>query len=693
VNKSATRNSARNPAVYTRMKMSWKALRIAVGILALTSLLAGAELPVRTVVLYKHGVGYFERQGTLGPGESARLDFKAEEMNDVLKSLTINDQGGKVTGLRYDSSIPLEQKLADFPFRIADGEPLSAVIDQLKGARIELEFGQQKISGAIVSARLIAGDKEHAEREQLTLLLDSGDMRNVDLAAASAVRFTDAKLQSQFKDYLAELTSARSKDKRSVYIDSTDSKSHEVRAEYITPMPAWKSSYRLLFDKTAGQATLEGWAIVDNTTGEDWNNVHMSLVSGKPISFISQLYAPKYINRPGAELAEDQAVAPTVYSGAVRKTPANAGQATFGASGGVIGGVMGSGGGGGFGGGRLAPPPAPMAQMSTIAAVGTADEIADLFEYTIAAPVTVRKDESAMLPFLQQKIDARKLIIYSDTGKPNPLSAAELTNKTGKTLDGGPITVYDAGAYAGEALVETVKAGDKRFISYGVDLGTRISTALDSRTDDVRELHVHNGMLATISAMVQKTTYSIHNVDPREKTLIVEYPIRSGYSLVDTAKPSETARDVYRFEIKVPANGSVDFPITAENVYNRQLSISSLNSDALLVYIRNRNVSDAARRQLQQISDLKTQIVNTDSEKRSVTDQIAGASQDEERNRQNISSLSSVSGQQQVVQDYARRLSEQETQIGKFRERQTALDRQKEALQTQLNGLIGGLEF
>jgi hypothetical protein len=693
VNKSATRNSARNPAVYTRMKMSWKALRIAVGILALTSLLAGAELPVRTVVLYKHGVGYFERQGTLGPGESARLDFKAEEMNDVLKSLTINDQGGKVTGLRYDSSIPLEQKLADFPFRIADGEPLSAVIDQLKGARIELEFGQQKISGAIVSARLIAGDKEHAEREQLTLLLDSGDMRNVDLAAASAVRFTDAKLQSQFKDYLAELTSARSKDKRSVYIDSTDSKSHEVRAEYITPMPAWKSSYRLLFDKTAGQATLEGWAIVDNTTGEDWNNVHMSLVSGKPISFISQLYAPKYINRPGAELAEDQAVAPTVYSGAVRKTPANAGQATFGAPGGVIGGVMGSGGGGGFGGGRLAPPPAPMAQMSTIAAVGTADEIADLFEYTIAAPVTVRKDESAMLPFLQQKIDARKLIIYSDTGKPNPLSAAELTNKTGKTLDGGPITVYDAGAYAGEALVETVKAGDKRFISYGVDLGTRISTALDSRTDDVRELHVHNGMLATISAMVQKTTYSIHNVDPREKTLIVEYPIRSGYSLVDTAKPSETARDVYRFEIKVPANGSVDFPITAENVYNRQLSISSLNSDALLVYIRNRNVSDAARRQLQQISDLKTQIVNTDSEKRSVTEQIAGASQDEERNRQNISSLSSVSGQQQVVQDYARRLSEQETQIGKFRERQTALDRQKEALQTQLNGLIGGLEF
>src|SRR5579862_3685842 len=119
-----------------------------------------AELPVRTVVLYKHGVGYFERSGALGPGESARLDFKAEEMNDVLKSLTINDQGGKVTGVRYDSSIPLSQKLTEFPFGVDSGAPLSAVIDQFKGARIEMEFGSQKTSGAIVSARLIAGDKD-----------------------------------------------------------------------------------------------------------------------------------------------------------------------------------------------------------------------------------------------------------------------------------------------------------------------------------------------------------------------------------------------------------------------------------------------------------------------------------------------------------------------------------------------------
>jgi hypothetical protein len=185
----------------------------------------------------------------------------------------------------------------------------------------------------------------------------------------------------------------------------------------------------------------------------------------------------------------------------------------------------------------------------------------------------------------------------------------------------------------------------------------------------------------------------VNNVDARAKTLIIEYPVRAGYDLIETAKPVETARDVYRFEVKVPANGAVEFPVTAERVYDDQISVSSLNPDVLLAYVRNRSLSDAARRQLQQIADLKTQIANGDSEKSSIAEQVSAASRDEERNRQNIASLSTVSGQQQIVQDYARRLTEQETLIGKLRDRQTALDQQQASLRTQLNGLIEKLDF
>jgi hypothetical protein len=298
-----------------------------------------------------------------------------------------------------------------------------------------------------------------------------------------------------------------------------------------------------------------------------------------------------------------------------------------------------------------------------------------------------------MLPFLQQKIAARKLIVYSDVSKANPLSAAELTNDTGKTLDGGPITVYDSGSYAGEALVETVKSADKRFISYGVDLGTRIAANLDSHTDNIREIHVHDGMLVTRAAIVQKRTYSVRNVDPRAKTLIIEHPIRGNYKLIDTAKPMETARQVYRFEVKVPASGSVDFPVTEENVYDQQTAISSITPDNLLVYVNNKAVSDTARRQLQAIADLKTQIASVATDRQKLDTDVQNVTRDEDRNRQNIASLSTVSGQQQIVQDYARKLADQETQIAKLRDQQAALDKQKAALQAQLNAAINKLEF
>src|SRR5580700_9229095 len=123
--------------------------------------LVAAELPVREVILYKHGVGFFERLGTLGAGESTRLDFRPGEMNDVLKSLTLQEKGGgKISGVRYDSDIPLAEKLKDFPFRLGDGQSLTAVLDQLKGSRLEMQFGAERVSGVIVAARMVSGDKE-----------------------------------------------------------------------------------------------------------------------------------------------------------------------------------------------------------------------------------------------------------------------------------------------------------------------------------------------------------------------------------------------------------------------------------------------------------------------------------------------------------------------------------------------------
>jgi uncharacterized coiled-coil protein SlyX len=673
----------------------------AFGLALLLATAQAAELPVKHVVLFKHGIGYFQRQGRLEAGETAQLDFNSGDMNDVLKSLTLQESGqGTIKGLRYDSSLPLDRKLAEFPFRLGEGQPITTVLDQLKGAQIEMRFASETVRGAIVGARVVPRSEQRPEMQQVSLLLDSGEFRNVDLTAASGMKFVDAKLQAQFSEYLGALNQARSRDKRSVYIDSTGGAARDVTASYMIPMPIWKSSYRLIYPGGANaKPTLEGWAIIDNTTGEDWTNVQLSLVSGRPISFISRLYEPRYIGRQTADVEQSMAQAPVVYGGAVdegRRADQPAGMAT---------GQM-----------ALASPaaaramakmsadslernemvaaeaPMPSAMPSAIAAAASAGELGELFEYRFGNTVTVRKNESAMLPFLQQEVTARKLVVFRDGGGQNPLHSMEITNSTGRTLDGGPITVYEGGGYAGEALVETLKKDDKRLISYGVDLGTRITTAFESKAEVVREVHIRRGVLATKSAIAETKTFTIKNVDAEPKTIIIEHPVRGGYDLVGM-KESEKTANAYRFEVKVSGNATEKFPVNEERVYDRSVVVSSLTPDVLATYVSNKNLSANAVAQLQQILDLKRQIAATDNELRRMQDQINALVQDQSRLRDNINSLNRVAGQEAQVQNYSKQLAAQEVQIAGLRDKVSAAQQRKTTLGGQLDTLIEKMDF
>jgi hypothetical protein len=670
-------------------------LRIPISFLLTVALAMPADLPVKQVVLYKHGVGYFERSGRLGAGESARLDFNAAEMNDVLKSLTLEERGGgKVTGLRYDSLDPLSHRLSEFPFQIGPGG-MPGMLDQLKGARIELKFGNETVSGVIVSARTIPGSDKAPQHDQINLMLDTGEFRTLDLNAASGIRFTDPKVQQQFKDYLGALAASRSKDKRSVYIDSTDAKAREITASYMIPTAVWKSSYRLILGEKS--PVLEGWAIVDNTTGEDWTNIGLSLVSGRPISFISQLYPPKYVARPEADLADDTAARPVIHNPAFEALD-------------QMGKLQRAGEGGFRREGKVANAPVPIAPMasaeaavtvdavpamalpSTIAADATGRELGDLFEYRIGQPVTIKQGESAMLPFLQQPIEGRKLLIYSDHTSQHPTNASELTNNTGKTLDGGPITVYDGGAYGGEALMETLKAGDKRLISYAVDLGTRITEAFGSKAALTRELHARGGILTTKLAVEETRTYTVKNVDKKAKTLIIEHPVRPGYTLLNQ-KPSEKTATNYRFELQLGPGAAQEFPVNEERVFDQTYSVSSLTPQMLVDFVANKALSDAGRRQLESIAAKKRQIMDNDRAIAATEKQMSDTSADEERIRRNIGSLNSVSGQQQQVQNYARQLDAAEQQLAALRDRQAQQQRTKAALQQELDRLMDALSF
>jgi hypothetical protein len=446
---------------------------------------------------------------------------------------------------------------------------------------------------------------------------------------------------------------------------------------------------------------------------------------------VSQLYAPRYVTRPAGELPEDRAAAPVLHPGAFEPEAggAVAGSGSGfgpggggGAGGGVLGGVIGGLAGPGAPPPKMAPPTAgllPPEQMrvggnllssaganqssgqvdagqlvapSSIVSQALGQDLGELFEYRIATPVTIRKDESAMLPFLQEKVEGRKLLIYSQHGSEHPTNAAELTNTSGKTLDGGPITVYDGGAYGGEALMETLKAGDKRLISYAIDLGTRVTEAFDTKQEVVREIHANRGVLIAKMAAEETRTYTARNVDQKAKTLIIEHPLRAGYTLL-SQKPIEKTPSAYRFEIQLAAGAAEKFAVSEERVYDRSMTVMNLTPNILLTYVQNRDLSDAGRRQLQQIADRKSQLTGTQSAIQDVENQIRDLTADEDRVRRNIESLNQVSGQQQQVQNYARQLDAHEQQLAGLRDRQAELQKQRSELETQISKAIEALAF
>jgi hypothetical protein len=455
-----------------------------------------------------------------------------------------------------------------------------------------------------------------------------------------------------------------------------------LRISYITPTAIWKSSYRLTLGTES--PTLEGWAIVDNTTDEDWKEVKLSVVSGRPISFISLLDIPRYGQRQVAEMPEDRAAGPVVYGGTVEgKT------------------LVGTGSGSGYGPGLVAGKngQVPAAQQSvTLDAMkstvqgATGATLGELFEYHFAGPVTIKKNQSAMLPFLQEKITARKLLIYNDRDDEHPVNAAEVTNNTAKTLDGGPITVYDGGAYAGEALFETVKTGDKRLIGYAVDYGTRVTSAYESGEQTIREIHAKNGLLQVRYAQRQTRTYTMKNVDSKPKTLMLEQAAMDQYSLLSPS-PAERTATAYRFEVKLPASGSEHLKIEQEQVTYNSTTILSSTPDFLLTIVSNKQLTAAGRNQLQAIADLKRRIAADDAALNSTKAQMSDLNGDQSRLRQNIDSLNRVRGQEDQVGKYSTQLAGNETQLAKLRDQTRDLAQRKAILANDLRGLIGRLDF
>ncbi len=665
-----------------------------------------AELKVSRIALFSSGVGYFERDAEVNGTAAAELKFRTAQINDILKSLVVQDfSGGTISAVGYASHDPVDKALKSFAVDITGKPTMAAVLGQLRGEPVEIT-GSRAISGVIlgVEKQKIAVEKEMIEIDVLDVLTENG-LQQLKFSEIGGVKLKNEKVNAELSKALETLAASHDADKKGVTIQFTGQGKRRVRASYLLESPIWKTSYRLVLapDK---KPFLQGWATVENATEEDWKDVRLSLVSGRPISFTMDLYTPLYVSRPREELELYASLRPPTLDAGLAKAPPPPPAAPMPAAaarpaevardaaparerslrkGVAMGGLARPG---------LAADDADGDGVTDlgehgIRSVAEAQSAGELFEYAINTPVSIARQRSAMLPIVNQEVSAQKVSIYNPaTHRKHPLNGFILENTTQLNLMQGPITVFDENVYAGDAKLPDLKPAEKRLVAYALDLSVEVIRDEKPRPDELMSLRIAKGTLWHRHKYVDTREYTIHNKDKKDRDVIVEQPYDSQWKLVEPKEPFERTQNILRFKVPVPAGQTVVQKIQLERVSDESIALTDCGPDMIEIFLRSKVVSAKVREAFEKVVAMRADLgsVQRDLEMREQEAKEAVAEQ--ARVRENLKTL------QQSSDPYQRQLKKfdaLETQIEKLRgqvaELRQAQEKKEKELETYLLSL------
>jgi len=765
------------------------------------------NLPVRRVVLYKNGVGYFEHLGRVAGSQEVHIDFTSAQLNDVLKSLTVLDlSGGRITGVDYSSEAPLARRLATLRLALGEKPTQAEVLGALRGARVEVRNG----SAAPITGKLLSVERKTrssttftVETDEISLITDSGEMHSVDLNPATSVRIVDHDVQLEVGRYLGLIAAAREQDVRRMTISTAGSGERNLYVSYISEVPIWKTTYRIVLPSKPGKMPLlQGWAIIDNTVGEDWNNVELSLVAGAPHSFIQELSEPYYGRRPVVALPENVQLAPQTHaatlaggngrlsgqvtdpSGGVvvganvrlldeqgtvvgtafsdgngnysfASLPPGAYQVEFqhpgfrknvvaqlnvgpgenqfngllqvgsaaetvevsGAAGGTlnteavgvvasVGSVsyanrahIGSGMGGGTGGGRytaaLAAAPNLEAAREMSVAAASGEDLGDLFEYKLKDRVTLKKNQSALVPIAQTEMEAEKVSLWNGTAYAGrPLRALWLKNTSSLTLDGGSFSVLEGEVFAGEGLTDPIKPGERRLLSYATDLGLLVEMQKSSQPQQITHVKIAKGVMTQTSELRENTLYTVRNQDDSARVLVIEQPIRPGANLTKATKePDERAPGVYRFKLNVAPKTTASLPVEEFRVLQSNFQLADLQEEQIALFSKNGSITPEMAEALQKIAAQRAVVAKLEQHMEDRQKDIDRIVADQARLRENMKALRGSAEEKALLQRYSSELDQQETQLDSLRKNIQATEVERDKANEQLQDLIDNTQL
>ncbi|AMV27922.1 hypothetical protein VT84_26195 [Gemmata sp. SH-PL17] len=673
-------------------------------------------LPITRVILFNSGVGYFSRSGEVEGDARVDLTFPESDVNDLLKSMVLEDFGnGRVSAVSYDSREPIARTLSSFAINLNGNPTFAGIIAQLRGERIEVAVSATaanqpgKLTGTIVGVekQKVPAGTQTTDAEVLNMWCAEG-MRAIKMSDIQSLRFSNPVIENEFRRALEVLALSHDSQKKAVQLHFAGEGKRKVQVGYVVDAPIWKTSYRLLL-KDQEKPYLQGWAMVENPTDEDWSTVKMALVSGRPISFKMDLYNPLYINRPTVEPELFASLRPVTYRGNFRRDTdgiafdrplGEAGQAKLDAKPGAKG---------GFGRGGAMPagasPPvgyaddnmdalkkatvannpearygkdtaAELARRMSTGSVGnaaTAGALGDFFQYTIDHPVTLVRQKSALLPIVGKDIEGTRVSIYNaGVQAKHPLLGLRLKNTSGAHLNQGPITVFEGSTYAGDTRVLDVQPNEERLLSYAIDLGTEVDPKAGAGKQKITSIKAVKGIVTTTTKITEETTYKAVNRAQTDRTLLIEHPNRTSqqFKLVDTDKPAEDTPEVLRFQIALKAGDTKSFTVKEERDDVSTIALTNGSEDQIRYFVSLNEISAGLKNKLNEALKLKGVWDNTARELNHVNGDLQRFTVDQDRIRKNLRETPKES---EVYATYLKKLSDQEKEIDALTAKQKGL--------------------
>jgi hypothetical protein len=680
------------------MRLHRIALLTGLACLALPSLAAAEDnLALKRVMLSTGGVGYFEYEAKVTGDATLSLPVRLDQVDDVLKSVIVFDDTGGVGTISLPGREPLRDVFRELPFSEAELASPVALLNALTGAEIET-LGVRAISGRLLSVTpeqaVLPDGGGTLTRHRLSILTNDG-VRQVILEDADAVRFRDADLQAAIDAALAAVARHGERDRRFLDLRATGEAERILRVGYVVEAPLWKTAYRVSLppagegdrdgDGDGDRGLFQGWAVLENLSGEDWEDVELTVVSGHPVTFRQALYDAYFVTRPEVPVEVLGRILPRPDTGArpVRPEPDSLVQ-------------------------RQAQAPAmpsvsaeadmagvPRARPGRVAPVeaALAEEAATQVTFRIPHPVSAPAGHSLMVPIISRDVPATRVSLYQpDTHPRHPLASLRLTNDGDTGLPPGILTLYEdtasGTAFIGDARLAAFPAGEERLVSFAVDQKVTVDRE-NLQTERMTAARIADGILSVSVTERARARYTIAGAAGEPRIVLVEHPKRDGWRLVGLDSDRvETTGEHYRVSADLEPGASAIVDVVEERPIHRRYELLDTGDDQLRYLFQARGLPASLRQALSEIAAQRARLGERQRDLERLESEIASIMEDQARLRQNLNAVPRGSD---LHQRYLARMGEQEDRLAELRdqadEARTALEAARDAHRDYVRGL------